>query len=214
MLESMDLLGFIVRHTEGDQCIRLAKETGIRGGTVFPGEGTVRSGILRTLGIDIIKRDIVLMIAPTEIAKETMDHVVEKKQLTKKNRGVGFRLPLNKVIGIVHEKKTALKEKEQTGMYQAIFIIVDEGESERVLEAANQAGSQGGTVIHAHGSGGKETKRVFNMEIEPEKDIVLILSPNTITDKIIQSINDEMNLEEPNTGILFTTDLSETKGVI
>lgn len=98
-------------------------------------------------------------------------------------------------------------------MYQAIFVIVDEGESDRVLEAANEAGSQGGTVIHAHGSGGKETKRVFNMEIEPEKDIVLILSRDEITDGITRAINKEMNLEEPNAGILFTTDLSETRGI-
>jgi len=99
-------------------------------------------------------------------------------------------------------------------MHQAIFVIVDEGEAERVLDAANAAGSQGGTVIQAHGSGGKDTKRVFNMEIEPEKDIVLIISPDTLTDKIVGAINEELNLEEPNAGILFTTDLSETRGIV
>ena len=213
MLKGMDLLGFIVRHAEGDEVIRLAAKSGIKGGTVFKGEGTARSGILRKLGMDIIKRDLVLIVAPSAVAKKAMNDVAEKKQLDKKNKGISFRLPLNKVLGVVKEEKTETYEKEQTGMYQAIFVIVDEGESDRVLEAANEAGSQGGTVIHAHGSGGKETKRVFKMEIEPAKDIVLILSRDEITDGITRAINKEMNLEEPNAGILFTTDLSETRGI-
>ena len=214
MQGDMNLLGFIVRHSEGDQCIRLASRAGVQGGTLFLGEGTARSGVLRKLGLDTIKREIVLLIAPSEIAKKAMDYVVEKKQLEAKHRGISFRLPLKRVIGIAAGEQTEPYKGEKTDMYQAVFVIVDEGEAERVLDAANDAGSQGGTVIHAHGSGGKETKRVFNMEIEPEKDIVLIISPESLTDQIVETINKELNLEEPNAGILFTTDLSETRGIV
>jgi len=214
MQEDMDLLGFIVRHNEGDQCISLASKAGIKGGTVFLGEGTARSSLLRKLGLDSIQREIVLLIGPSQTAKKAMDYVVEKKKLEDKHRGISFRLPLSRVIGIAAGAEPAPYKGEKTNMHQAIFVIVDEGEAERVLDAANAAGSQGGTVIQAHGSGGKDTKRVFNMEIEPEKDIVLIISPDTLTDKIVGAINEELNLEEPNAGILFTTDLSETRGIV
>ncbi|MER2064064.1 MAG: P-II family nitrogen regulator [Alkalibacterium sp.] len=214
MQGDMDLLGFIVQHNEGDQCIRLASKVGVKGGTVFLGEGTARSGLLRKLGLDTIQREIVLLIAPTTIAKQAMDYVVDKKNLEEKNRGISFRLPLKRVIGIAAEGENEPVKGEKKEMYQAIFVIVDEGEAERVLDAANAAGSQGGTVIQAHGSGDKNTKRVFNMEIEPEKDIVLIISPGTLTEKIVDNINKELNLEEPNAGILFTTDLSETRGIV
>lgn len=214
MQEDMDLLGFIVRHNEGDQCISLASKAGIQGGTVFLGEGTARSSLLRKLGLDSIQREIILLIGPSQTAKKAMDYVVEKKKLEDKHRGISFRLPLSRVIGIAAGEETETYKGEKTDMYQAIFVIVDEGEAERVLDAANEAGSQGGTVIHAHGSGGKETKRVFNMEIEPEKDIVLIISPDTLTDKIVEAIHEELDLEEPNSGILFTADLSETRGIV
>ena len=210
----LELLGFIVRSNEGDQCVRLAAEVGVRGGTVLLGEGTARSGFLRKLGLDTIKREIVLMIAPSQAAKRAMDYIVEKKHLEDKHRGVSFRLPLNRAIGFAMGEPTEAYKGENPEMYQAIIVIVDEGEAERVMDAAQGAGAQGGTVIQAHGAGEYETKRVFNMEIEPEKDVVLILSSENSTDNIVDAISSEMKLEEPNSGVLFVTDLSETRGVL
>lgn len=210
----LELLGFIVGSAEGDQCIRLAAQAGIKGGTVLLGEGTARSGILRRLGLDTIKREIVLMIAPSQAAKAAMDFIVEKKHLEDKNRGVSFRLPLNRAIGFAIGEPTQAYKGENPEMYQAIFVIVNEGEAERVMDAAQGAGAQGGTVIQAHGAGANETKRVFKMDIEPEKDIVLILSAVSLTDLIVEAVSLEMKLEEPNSGVLFVTDLSETRGVL
>lgn len=99
-------------------------------------------------------------------------------------------------------------------MFQAIVVITKEGQSEIVMEAAQAAGAQGGTVIQAHGAGGYETKKVFNMEIEPEKDMVLIISSRDQTKAITTEINKVLGLEKPNSGILFVADLSETIGVI
>ncbi len=76
--------------------------------------------------------------------------------------------------------------------YEAIFTIVDRGVSDSVIDAATKAGSTGGTIIHGRGgSGTQETAKLFNLEIEPEKDIILILSKVDKTEDIVTSIEEK-----------------------
>lgn len=213
-VEEVDLVACIVNRSEGDQTIRLAAEKGVKTGTVLLGRGTARKGILRTLGLDEVKKEIVLFIAPADIAKEAMDFIVEKKQMNKKHRGISFSLPLEEVLGTISFKKNNEISEEMNVMHQAIFVIVDHGEAETVMDAAESAGARGGTVIHAHGAGQHQTKKVFNLEIEPEKEIVLIISETENIEAIKTSISEEIHLDQPNTGILFVANLNETRGIL
>lgn len=98
-------------------------------------------------------------------------------------------------------------------MYQAITVIVDRGKAEDVMDAAVAAGSKGGTIINARGSGIHETSRVFMMDIEPEKEIVLIVARRDRVDDIVESIDRKMQLEEPGNGILYVQDVKKTYGI-
>lgn len=209
-----ELLVFIVNGGEGSKIVHLAEETGINGGTVFLGEGTVRKGLLRSLGLDSVKREIILLIGARNKVRETLHYVTEKKQLEKKNKGIGFTVPLNQVLGIHRDGQIKDEEGSESGMFQAISVIVDKGEAQDVMEVAQEAGAQGGTIVQARGAGSYETRKVFQRDIVPEKEILLILSSKETTSSIVESISEELNIEEPNTGVLFVTDLGETRGLI
>ncbi len=213
-VDNVDLVCCIVNRSEGNQCIKLASEKGVKIGTVFYGEGTARQGILRMLGLDQLHKEVVIFVASSSIAKEAMHYIAEKKRMDKRNRGISFRMPLEEVLGTYSFKNEKETNEEREIMHQAIVVIVNNGEAETVIDAAESAGAQGGTVIHAHGAGEYETKRVFHMEIEPEKDIVLIISEVEKTEAISDSINKALHLDEPNTGILFVTNLTETIGLM
>lgn len=81
------------------------------------------------------------------------------------------------------------------------------------MEAATKAGSRGGTIINARGSGIHETHTLFAMAIEPEKEIVLILSENNTTEAIVAAIRQELRVDEPGNGIIFVLDVNETYGL-
>ena len=81
------------------------------------------------------------------------------------------------------------------------------------MKAANKAGSRGATIINGRGSGIHETSKVFAMEIEPEKEIVLIISPSNLTDSIVSSIRDELKINEPGNGIIFVQDVNKAYGL-
>ena len=98
-------------------------------------------------------------------------------------------------------------------MYKAIYTIVERGLGDEVIDAAQGAGSMGGTVIHARGSGIHERQKVFNMTIEPEKEIVLILSKTETANGIVKAIKENLKIDQPGHGIIFVTDVKETYGI-
>ncbi len=98
-------------------------------------------------------------------------------------------------------------------MYQAITVVVEKGKAEDVIDAALKAGSKGGTIINARGSGVHETSRLFAMDIEPEKEMVLILSKSEQTEKIVSSIRTSLKIDEPGMGILYIQHVNEVCGL-
>ena len=98
-------------------------------------------------------------------------------------------------------------------MYNVITIIVNKGKGEDVIEAAVKAGSLGGTIINGRGSGIHETSKLFNMEIEPEKENVIIISRQEKTDAIVESIKEHVEIEKPGNGIIFVQEVSSVYGL-
>ena len=60
--------------------------------------------------------------------------------------------------------------------HEVILCIVNNGFSEAVMDAAREAGARGGTVIHARGTANKDAELFFNISIQPEKEVVMILA--------------------------------------
>jgi nitrogen regulatory protein PII len=97
--------------------------------------------------------------------------------------------------------------------YQAIFTVVDKGRGQDAVDAATSAGAKGATIINARGSGIHETSKLFNMEVEPEKEMVLILAKHEIVQDVIQAISQQLELDKPGNGILFVQEVHQTYGI-
>lgn len=98
-------------------------------------------------------------------------------------------------------------------MIQAILTIVDKGHAEEVIDAAVQAGSHGGTIINARGSGVHETATLFGMGIEPEKELVMILADQANTPQIVDMIYETLDLRQPGNGIVFVQNTTRVRGL-
>ena len=101
----------------------------------------------------------------------------------------------------------------QPAQWQLITIIVEHGRAEDVVDAAQSAGARGGTVIAGRGSGIAQTELVLGMEIEPEKDIVFMLASAQSAPQIEDAIDQRLDLEKPNHGILFTQNVVAVSGL-
>lgn len=199
----------------GSKLLHAAKKHGIPGGTVLMGKGTVSSRILEFLGLSDIRKEIVLMVADRKTAEQVLEKLDEEFKFEKPNHGIAFTTSICYLAGTRSCKCELLNERkgEDNNMYHAITVIVDRGKAEYVIDAATKAGSTGGTIIHARGSGIHETSKLFSMDIEPEKEIVLILSEKDKTEGIVSSIREELKIDEPGEGILYIQDVNKTYGL-
>ncbi|ETA82479.1 P-II family nitrogen regulator [Youngiibacter fragilis] len=210
----LELICVIVDAGCASRVLTISRELGVTGGTIFYGSGTARSRLLDFLELSSVRREIVLMAAREEVAKEVLDTLGKKLNLHKKYHGIAFTMPIRAMYGSVSCRVPEDEEgEEETMTHSAIYTIVDKGKAEAVIEAAAKAGARGGTIINARGSGIHETERLFHMEIEPEKEIALIVAKNENLDPIIESIRKELALDEPGNGILFVQDVKRTYGL-
>ena len=94
--------------------------------------------------------------------------------------------------------------------FELVLCIVNAGFSQIVMEAARGAGAKGGTIIRARGSANPASEEFFNIKIQPEKEVVMILTPKEIKDDIIRSIYKEAGLAGDAQGIAFSLPVNRT----
>lgn len=210
-----NLIFVIVNYGNGSKILKAARENGITGCTIFLGKGTIKNSLLELLGITDIRKEIVLMVADDELSNSAMVELNKKFHFEKPNHGIAFSLIAPNVLGL--RNCSYNKNNESRGaeniMYNAIFTIVDKGNAEAVIDCAVEAGSRGGTIINARGAGLHEYGVLFSMPIEPEKEIVMILSEKNSTDQIVEAIRTQMKIDEPGKGLMFILDVSKTYGL-
>jgi nitrogen regulatory protein PII len=214
-LTDFELICMIVNFGLGSKVMQTAKQYGIKGGTVLLGRGTIQNRLLELLAISDVRKEIVYMVANKETARQALDQFVQKFKLNKPNHGIAFTTSISRVIGASSLNNDHIQESGGADpvMYHAITVIVEKGNAENVIDAATEAGSRGGTIINARGSGIHEVSKILAMEIEPEKEIVMILSKKDRSEAIVSSIRNKLKIDEPGKGIIFIQDVAKTYGL-
>lgn len=98
--------------------------------------------------------------------------------------------------------------------YEMIVCIVNAGFSEAVMDSAKEIGARGGTVISARGTAAKEAERIFQITIQPEKEIVMILVPAKLRDDILHAVYRSVGLNTPGQGIAFSLPVDGAVGLL
>ena len=159
------------------------------------------------------EKEILVMVAKPGYAFRLMKLLYEELEMEKQNHGIVFSVPALSFTGGVHETDLEGEDKEGKSMYHLITVIVNKGDAEKALEAAQSAGTQGGTIINARGAGRHETSRLFLMDIEPEKEILMMIVKKENSQAITEAINREMHMEEQGKGVMFVQEVSRAYGL-
>ena len=101
-------------------------------------------------------------------------------------------------------------EKEK---FELILCVVNAGFSTEVMTAARALGAMGGTVLHARGTAKLEAEKVFNIAVNPEKDMVLIAVRSSIKDDILKSLYENVGINKNAQGIIFSLPISDYLGL-
>ena len=99
---------------------------------------------------------------------------------------------------------------EGNGKFELIVCIVNAGFSQNVMAAARKAGARGGSILRGRGSANPESEEFFNITIQPDKEVILILASEDSKDGILKAIYKDSGLTTDANGIAFTLPVERT----
>lgn len=207
-----ELVHVIVNKGKASKVLSLAKKHGAKVGTIFLCHGTVSNKILNFLSIFERDKEMLTLVLDQEEVTDLIPILIDKFHFNKPNTGIIFTTRINLIKGFNKEYKVHNKGVNNP-MYKLITTIVEKGKGEEVVESANRAGARGATILNARGADQEEILKLFNMEIEPEKEVVLMIVKEDSAQEIVNTINADMEINKIGTGIIFVQDIAQAYGL-
>lgn len=210
------ILSLILSEHHCQKFARIAKEKNIRDGIIVLGKGTVKSATLNLLGIKSQKKEVISILLEKEKAKDMLDYLTKALQLHEPGHGIAYTTPVIVAGQIMNNKQgTWNTEQGMEGeiMFKKLTVIVNRDMADNVMDVARKSGVKGGTILHGRGIGPEGAAKLFGMEIEPEKELVMILLQSDLLDKVVNDLQQELNLGIPGNGILFVEPVLDVRGL-
>ncbi len=91
---------------------------------------------------------------------------------------------------------------EKTNNIKALYIIVNAGFGDDIVDIAREAGAGGATIINARGTGAVH-KAFFGITIDAEKEMIISLVDGDTADRIIAAVKEKAGVKSPANSICF-----------
>ena len=221
------LIVCIVPNNCGSLITNAAISAGAGGGTILLGRGTAANNILQLLGLGDTSKEITFTIVEEEVTQAVRSAILTASEDKKSHFGVMFTIELSQFFrsgkgedeniqgeknmndeGFVNLKENEAAENVSEG-YQMINIIVNKGYAEDAMAAARKAGAGGGTIINARGTAKEGDAKFFGMDIVPEKDMLMIVTPCSKKEAIVAAIKELPCFSQAGSGIIFCNEASD-----
>jgi len=212
-MEIDSLFFTIVSRGKANAVLHKAQECGAKGGTILLGEGTVQSKLLNKIGLTEIHKEILVIPVSDQLSDILHDELSNVFMFNKSNNGIAFTIPFRLwQPGSPGQFETTDPSAGDNASFYCIVTIVDKGRSRDCIKSARSAGARGGTLIHGRGAG-IPTDFYFPLVIEPQKDIILILTSKDKVSPIKERIYTDLELGKAGNGIIFTFPVSRASGL-
>ena len=97
--------------------------------------------------------------------------------------------------------------------FEVVLCILNKGFSDVAMDAARAAGARGGTIMHGRGTASKDAEKLFNITIQPEKEIAMILVAGEIRDAVLKALYDAVGVNTEAQGIAFSLPVDNVIGI-
>lgn len=184
-----------------------------------PGRGTATSEHLSLYDLEASEKEVILTIAAESSAKQLLRLAKRRLFIDIPGNGVMLTLPMKSVGGgktldyITDGQNLTGGTPDMTFEHELIIVILNEGHSDTVMDAARSAGATGGTVLHAKGTGRAASERFFGVSLAEEKDLIYILASSKKKSGIMKAITSTCGTGTKAGAICFSLPVSEVAGL-
>lgn len=208
----------ITDHERGEAMNTLYRAAGLRGILSMPGRGTATSEHLAIYGLDATEKYVISGVGNGDEAEGLIKSAKRKLFIDIPGNGVMLTVPLKSVAG--GKTLAYLTDEQKLGgaprmdfEHELIIVILNEGYSDFVMDAARAAGAGGGTVLHAKGTGGTRGEKFFSVSLADEKDMIYIIAHRDEKAAIMRSINEQAGPGSRAGAICFSLPISSVAGL-
>lgn len=184
--------------------------------------GTARTETLDLLGLGESPKEMVMSLVSERQTMPLLLSLGRTLQMRYPGHGIAFSVPINSIGVRVHksiiqmdnaEEEYPVEERFSNQGYAVVAAVINHGYTNVVMDAARANGAFGGTVINARGCAAKEVKQFLGIEIQEEKEIVLLVVKNDEKQKIMTAIMKAAGLRTESRGVVFSLPVSHAIGL-
>ena len=97
--------------------------------------------------------------------------------------------------------------------FKIVLASVKTGITDKIVDAAKEAGATGATIIPARGTGIREAKTFFGLSLEAQTDIIMFLLEERLVQQVLETIDRVGQFNQPGTGIAFVLPVDQVIGL-
>jgi nitrogen regulatory protein PII len=226
-LDRLEFLITIVNESQDGAIVKILTDNNAAVAFSSHGKGTASSDLYEVFGLSNNNKHVVFSVIKESAWPAIRKGLQERFAISNYAKGVAILVDIDSVCGVSAYKfltntrtltegkgVIAVENIEKKDDYQVVMAIVNDGFTDLVMDAAKKAGARGGTILTAHGTGNTDIAKFFGVVITPEKQIVMILVPKAIKDKVIESIYKEVGINTKGQGIAFSFPCSDVVGIV
>ena len=196
----------IVNRGKANALVKYTKMLGHHEASILLAEGTVRSKVLESFGLNKTQKELVMIPVDSQDDEILHKKVAEKFALNQKNQGISFSIPFKRWT----KDAQASKIGQEAYDYSLLMVVVEEGEHPSISAIARDHHARGGTVIHGRAQD-IAANTPYLLTVSPQNDTVLIVVHNSIKDTVSKAILDY--LESKSVGKLITLPVVNVTGI-
>jgi len=105
--DNHEVIFAIVNSGFAEEAMEIAREQGVRGGTILNARGVAREKEAAFFGITIhAEKEILMMVVEKEMRDKVLNALYQRMGMGKKAQGIAFSLPVSDVAGMAPAPKT------------------------------------------------------------------------------------------------------------
>ncbi|EOS29299.1 MAG: P-II family nitrogen regulator [Kineothrix sp.] len=211
----------ITNRSIGSRMLSFYKENELAVNLNMLGAGTANSDVLDYFGLEATEKAVMFAVVTREMWRKLKRGLQKKMNIDVPGTGIAFIIPFSSIGGkkalqfftdrqnFEKEEESILKETE----YELIIVILNQGYSNLVMDAAREKGAGGGTVIHAKGTGMEKAEQFLGVSIAAEKEMIFIVTKSKGKNDIMKAIMEKAGMDSKAKSIVFSLPVTSTAGL-
>lgn len=187
--------------------------------------GTASSDILDILGLGSTDKNLLISIIPKGLCGDLLRKLKRTLKIGMPDSGIVFTMPLNSANSLVlrmlqditGEGFAIPQGKDDLSMaemkFAMIAAIINQGYSEKLMDAAKSAGASGGSVLHSRRIGNEKAMGFWGLGAKDDKEIVLIIASAENKLGIMKAISESCGVKSEAEGIVMSMPIDEVIGL-